>query len=42
MHNIHDIGLRCNKIMFIIGYMRNTKLRIINQCHMLPCVTCSA
>jgi len=41
MHNIHDVGLKCNKRMIIIGYMRNTNFKIIDQRHMMPCVTCS-
>ncbi len=42
MHNIHDVRLKCNKRMIIIGYMKNTKFKIIDQRHMMPCVTCSA
>lgn len=41
MHNIHDVGLQCNKRMIIIGYMKNTKYGIIDQHHMMMCVTCS-
>jgi hypothetical protein len=42
MHNIHDVRLKCNNRMIIIGYMINTKFRLANQHHMVPCVTCSA
>ncbi len=42
MHNIHDVGVKCNKRMIIIGYMRDSKFRIIDQYHMMTCVTCNA